>query len=78
MLVFVIFERNINESRPYNYENRTSEFIKPAFNSVKTCMYNAIPITHDFNPVHVLQSYLIVEKASDYQKINWPFSICNN
>ena len=33
---------------------------------------------HDFNPVHVLQSYFIVEKASDYQKINWPFSICNN
>ena len=54
------------------------EFIKPAFNSVKTCMYNAIPITRDFNPVHVLQSYFIVEKASDYQKINWPFSICNN
>lgn len=41
-------------------------------------MYNAIPITHDFNPVHVLQSYFIVEKASDYQKINWPLSICNS
>ena len=36
MLVFFIFERKINETLPYNYENRTLEFIKPAFNSVKT------------------------------------------
>ena len=33
---FFIFEEKISESFPYNYENRTLEFIKSAFNLAKT------------------------------------------